>query len=93
MMDSLLNLVFRCRHTRLTRPVTPVTRPGEPPPGSTYVVCLDCGKHFDYDPIEMRIVKPAVRRRWTRALLAIPFAVLIGSLFRRNRRTQQKTLQ
>ena len=25
--------------------------------GGIYVVCLDCGKHFDYDWSQMRVVK------------------------------------
>jgi|SoiMethySBSTD1v2_1073268.scaffolds.fasta_scaffold183506_3 hypothetical protein len=96
MIDSLVNLVFRCRHTRLTRPVTPVSRPGHPAEGNTYVVCLDCGKHFDYDPVEMRIGKPVAPRpskpapggrHWKQVLLAsLSFGVLLGSLFRRSRR-------
>lgn len=56
MIDSLLNLVFRCRHRRLTRPLSRVSRPGEPR-GKTYVVCLDCGKHFEYDTETMRLGK------------------------------------
>ena len=56
MMDSVLNLVFRCSHKQLTRPVTPVARPGESP-NETYVVCLDCGKHFSYDAKNMRLGK------------------------------------
>ncbi len=57
MIDSLLNLLFRCPHRRLTRPVTPVRRDGSPH-GATYVVCLDCGKQFRYDLREMRIGGP-----------------------------------
>jgi len=57
MIDSVLNLLFRCPHRRLTRPVTPVSREGQPQ-GDTYVVCLDCGKQFRYDTKEMRIGKP-----------------------------------
>ena len=60
MIDSILNLVFRCSHQRLTRPVTPVSRAGEPH-GETYVVCLDCGKQFSYDMREMRIGKPLAK--------------------------------
>jgi hypothetical protein len=56
-IDSILNLLFRCRHRRLTRPVAPITKPGQRPSGS-YVVCLDCGKQFAYDVVEMRIGKP-----------------------------------
>ena len=57
MIDSILNLLFRCPHRRLTRPVTPVSKHGEPH-GDTYVVCLDCGKQFGYDLKEMRVGKP-----------------------------------
>jgi hypothetical protein len=56
MIDTLLNLMFRCSHRRLTRPVTPVSKAGVPQ-GETYVVCLDCGKQFAYDLKEMRIGK------------------------------------
>jgi predicted transcriptional regulator len=59
MIDSVLNLLFRCSHSRLTRPVTPVERAGVPQEQSqSYVVCLECGKQFAYDTREMRIGKP-----------------------------------
>lgn len=57
MIDSIGNLLFRCGHSRLTRPVTPVSRAGVPH-GDTYVVCLDCGKQFAYDLKEMRVTRP-----------------------------------
>jgi DNA-directed RNA polymerase subunit RPC12/RpoP len=57
MIDTVLNLLFRCSHRRLTRPVTPVSKAGVPH-GATYVACLDCGKQFAYDLKEMRIGKP-----------------------------------
>ena len=57
MIDTVLNLLFRCAHRRLTRPVSPVSKVGVPHRG-TYVVCLDCGKQFAYDLKEMRIGKP-----------------------------------
>ncbi len=56
MIDTLLNLLFRCSHRRLTRPVAPITKAGEPH-SQSYVVCLDCGKQFEYDLKEMRIGK------------------------------------
>ena len=56
MIDTLLNLLFRCSHRRLTSPLTPVSKKGVPH-GDTYVVCLDCGKQFEYDLKEMRIGK------------------------------------
>lgn len=59
MIDSLTNLLFRCSHTRLSRPVTPVARHGEAG-GETYVVCLECGKRFSYDTQNMRVGKQIV---------------------------------
>jgi hypothetical protein len=56
MIDTVLNLLFRCPHHRLTRPVSPVTKAGQPQ-SQCYVVCLDCGKQFEYDLNEMRIGK------------------------------------
>jgi hypothetical protein len=55
-IDTVLNLLFRCHHKRLTRPITPVSKAGVPD-GDTYVVCLACGKQFAYDWNEMRIGK------------------------------------
>ena len=57
MIDTVLNLLFRCPHKRVTRPITPVSKDGERDRG-TYVVCLECGKQFTYDLSEMRIGKP-----------------------------------
>lgn len=57
MIDTILNLMFRCPHRRLTRPITPVSKPGMPS-GETYIVCLDCGKQFSYDWKQMRIGGP-----------------------------------
>jgi hypothetical protein len=56
MIDTISNLLFRCSHRRLTRPMTPVSKPGAPS-GETYVVCLDCGMQFSYDLKQMRIGK------------------------------------
>ena len=60
MIDSMLNLLFRCRHGRITRPISPSSKSAVRQTG-TYVVCLDCGKQFDYDLAKMRIgrAKPA----------------------------------
>jgi len=55
MIDAILNLLFGCRHRRITRPITSVHRPGTPS-GGTYVACLECGKQFPYDATNMRIV-------------------------------------
>jgi hypothetical protein len=93
MIDTVLNLLFRCSHRRITRPITPVSKSG--PHGGTYVVCLDCGKQFAYDTVAMKIGKPIDRsddatvlppnmprprkRKIGYALLAAaPLAVLFG---------------
>lgn len=55
MMDSLYNLVFHCRHKRLS---FPFRRPGKEGP-QTYVVCLDCAKEFPYDWEHMRVGRAA----------------------------------
>jgi hypothetical protein len=56
-IDTVLNLLLRCPHKRITRPITPVSKTGVRN-GDTYVVCLECGKQFTYDLNEMRIGKP-----------------------------------
>ncbi|MFB3828613.1 MAG: hypothetical protein ACE15B_17725 [Bryobacteraceae bacterium] len=100
MIDSVLNLLFRCAHRRLTRPVTPVSRAGAPQ-GGTYVVCLDCGKQFAYDLKTMRIERhvrqsaehgilppdmPKRRSRMRYALWAgVPAALLLGAALRKPR--------
>jgi hypothetical protein len=57
LIDYVINLLFRCRHKNLTRPVTPVRR-GNFGPVETYVACLDCGSQFRYDTREMRVKEP-----------------------------------
>jgi hypothetical protein len=56
MIGTIFNMLFKCSHSRLTRPITPVSKPGVAS-GETYVVCLDCGKQFAYDWNHMRIGK------------------------------------
>ena len=53
-IDTVLNLLFRCAHRHLTRPFTPLAKEGVPH-RETYVVCLDCTKQFAYDLNEMQI--------------------------------------
>jgi len=101
MIDTLLNLLFRCPHRRLTRPVTPVSKAGVPH-GDTYVVCLDCGKQFSYDLKQMRIGKPRAVARDSGVLqpelpkprskklkyalwASLPVAVLVGSALKSKR--------
>ncbi len=53
MIDWLINLLFHCRHRRLSRPMSPRSEPGVTA-GGGYVVCLECGKRFAFDVKEMR---------------------------------------
>jgi hypothetical protein len=98
MIDTVLNMLFRCPHRRLTRPVAPITKAGQPH-SQSYVVCLDCGKQFEYDLNEMRIGKaidhshdagvvppnmPKPRKTKIKyALLAVvPAAVVLGAVLK-----------
>ena len=57
MIDKLWDVMFGCRHSRYSFPLT--IRPGSRRAASghlgTYVVCLDCGREFKYDWQEMHI--------------------------------------
>jgi hypothetical protein len=94
-IDTVLNLLFRCAHRHLTRPFTPSGEEGVPR-RETYVVCLDCTKQFTYDLKQMRIGKaidrshdacvlPAGMPRPRKTKLAyalgvaVPVAVLVGA--------------
>jgi hypothetical protein len=96
MIDSLLNFFFRCYHRRLTRPVAPITKPGQPH-SQSYVVCLDCGKQFEYDVSQMKMGKaidrshdggvvppdmptPRKRKVGYALLAAVPAAVVLGAV-------------
>ena len=98
MIDSLLNLLFRCSHRRLTRPVAPITKAGQPH-SQSYVVCLDCGKQFEYDLQEMRmgkainhshdadvvppnLPKPREAKMKYALLAAVPAAVVLGAVLK-----------
>ena len=59
MIDSLVNLIFRCSHRHLSRPLTHAGKAGVRS-SESYVVCLDCGRHFAYDVEQMRIGKAIV---------------------------------
>lgn len=48
-LKVILDGLFACPHRHMTMPIT--TRRGHDP----YVVCLDCGKAFNYDWKEMRL--------------------------------------
>jgi hypothetical protein len=101
MIDSVLNLLFRCSHRRLTRPMAPVSKAGKPH-SQAYVVCLDCGKQFEYDVNTMRMGKPidhshesavvpppqAQNRKLKLAMLAaIPAGFLLGAAWKSRQKT------
>jgi len=61
MFNNLLDIFRGCSHRRTTFPLTPSRKPGYSQGSqrhSTYVVCLDCGREFDYDWAEMRVGEP-----------------------------------
>ena len=103
MIDTVTNLLFRCPHHRLTRPMAPITKAGTPH-SQSYVVCLDCGKQFEYDLSQMRIGKPIDHshehavvpptRLTSRGkkvvyglMAAVPMAVLLGAVWKGKKKT------
>ena len=63
MFDSMLDALFGCSHRRTTFPLTPARRTGFVASSGhsrkgPYVVCLDCGKEFDYNWQDMRVGRP-----------------------------------
>src|SRR6266496_5923891 len=104
MIDTVLNMLFRCSHRRLTRPVAPITKAGQPH-SQSYVVCLDCGKQFEYDVTEMRMGKaidrshdasvvpanlPEPRKTTLKyaVLAALPAAVLLGAALKSKKKDE-----
>jgi len=57
MLSSLFESIFGCAHRRTTFPITPSrnAKRAESARRGTYIVCLDCGKEFDYDWKKMHI--------------------------------------
>jgi hypothetical protein len=107
-IDTLLNLLFRCSHRHLTRPVAPITKSGQPH-SQSYVVCLDCGKQFEYDMKEMRIGKaidhshdagvvppktplPPATKLKYAFLAAVPVALVIGAIVKGKKSPPQKNV-
>ena len=103
MIDTLLNLLFRCSHRRLTRPLAPITKAGQPQ-SQSYVVCLDCGKQFEYDLKEMRMGKlidhshdacvvpkptslPTTAKVKYALLAAVPAAIVLGVVLKAKKQT------
>ena len=75
MIGKMFDLLFGCHHRLITRPITPVHKPNSQP-ACTYVVCLECGKQFNYDTRTMQIGAQILilRRRPIKApTLRVPF--------------------
>jgi hypothetical protein len=96
MIDTVLNLLFRCPHRRLTRPMAPISKAGKPH-SQAYVVCLDCGKQFEYDVNNMQIGRaidhshesgvvppggPQKSKLKLALLAAVPVGVLLGAVLK-----------
>jgi hypothetical protein len=63
MLTSVINALFGCAHRKTTFPLTPGRRSGYSTDSletraKTYVVCLDCGREFDYDWKTMKVGEP-----------------------------------
>jgi len=60
MIEKLYEVLFGCRHTRYSFPVTirkgARRRPQAAALTGTYVACLDCGKELPYDWREMKVI-------------------------------------
>ena len=58
MINAIIEAIFGCTHRRTTFPITPRSQ-GRASQfrkrQRTYIVCLDCGKEFDYNWKEMRV--------------------------------------
>jgi len=72
-MARLIDMLFGCRHSRYSFPVTIRGAGRRPQAGAltgTYVACLDCGREFPYDWQEMRVIHSQSERREYVASLA-----------------------
>lgn len=59
MIEKIYDVVFGCRHSHYSFPVTirrASLRPQAAALTGTYVACLDCGKELPYDWQEMKVV-------------------------------------
>ena len=64
MFSRFLSSLFGCWHGRYSFPITVKKGRRSPAafPTGTYIVCLDCGKEFPYDWMQMKIVAPDTGR-------------------------------
>jgi len=77
-LAELIDLLFGCRHSRYSFPVTIRGRARRPQASAltgTYVACLDCGREFPYDWQQMKVITSQAERREYVASLATRQAV------------------
>jgi hypothetical protein len=77
MIAKLVDVLFGCRHSRFSFPVTVrgmMRRPQAAALTGTYVACLDCGKEFAYDWDDMKVITSPQRHRERVAELATKHA-------------------
>lgn len=73
MIAKLIDVIFGCRHSRFSFPVTvrgAARRPQAAMLTGTYVACLDCGRELPYDWQEMKVITSPERHREHLAELA-----------------------
>ena len=60
MLSTMANWLFGCSHRQTSFPITLRDGGGSrrhPKSTETYIVCLDCGRHFAYDWEHMRVAR------------------------------------
>jgi hypothetical protein len=65
-MANLFDVLFGCRHSNYSFPMTVRSRSRRNSAASltgTYVACLDCGKEFPYDWQDMKVVTSVAAAR------------------------------
>jgi len=65
-LTRLIDVIFGCKHSRYSFPVTVRGAKPRPQAGAltgTYVACLDCGTEFPYDWQEMKVITSTAERR------------------------------
>ena len=82
MFSKVMDVVFGCRHSRYSFPIT-IRAGSRRAKGAsrtgTYVVCLDCGREFNYDWQEMRVSEETARRLVAAASDALGNAGIINA--------------